>query len=120
MIFHPAKAPHAAKGAVTQKIQCQDNSCRIRPPRVGPAQIPTACAEAKYPMARPRASGPAAETRMTTLLAPRSAPAMPCRTRQAMSHGRLGAKPQRTEKSPNSANPATYMILRPPSSASLA
>ncbi len=38
---------------------------------------------------------------------------MPCRTRNAISHGRLGARPHSAENRPNRAKPRMYISLRP-------
>ena len=54
------------------------------------------------------------------LLAPNIAPLMPCSTRNAISQGRLGARPHSAEARPNSAKPIRYISLRPAISASRA
>jgi len=95
-----------AKGTVTQKIQRQPSVPKSTPPSAGPMLKPTACAADMIPRACPRLAGPAAATRMTTLLAPSKAPLMPCRTRKPMRTGRLVARPHKADQRPNNANPA--------------
>jgi hypothetical protein len=104
-ISQASAAPRTAIGTLTQKIERQPDAASSTPPSVGPRLRPIACAAAMIPSALARRAGPAAATRMTTLLAPAKAPLAPCRTRKAISNGRFGARPHSAEKRPNSAKP---------------
>jgi hypothetical protein len=102
---------------VTQKIHRQPSVPKSTPPSAGPMLKPTAWAADMIPKACPRRAGPAAATRITTLLAPSKAPLMPCSTRKPMRAGRLGARPHNAEHRPNSTKPERYSVLRPAISA---
>ena len=110
----PASAVAAPTGRFTKKIQCQLAYCTSSPPRIRPADAPTAPVNANAPIALPCSAG---ESKSLTIIPRVTADAMaappPCTNLAAISIQGATARPQASEARTNTAIPARNSRLRP-------
>ena len=80
-------------GRLTKKIQRHDRCVTSTPPRTGPSTGPSSIGTPTTLITRPMRCGPAAWARVIIPIGMIIPPAIPCRTRKAMSDSALQAKP---------------------------
>lgn len=110
----------AASGTWTRNTQGQLATATIAPPTIGPkpSPIPSTIPQTLNARLRSRPSRNWCDSTAIwqVSIAP---PLAPCSSRPATSTGTFGANPHRSDVTPNSSVPATYMRLRPKRSASV-
>ena len=105
-------------GRLTKKIQRHDRPLVRTPPRTGPIATATPVVAPKAPKATPRSLPVYVVPRIASEVANIAAPPMPWAARAIARNSMLGARPQSSDPSVNSAVPMTKTRRRPKMSAS--
>ena len=100
-------------GRFIRNIQRQPTASISQPPSKGAPAAPTAPAAAQIPMALPRRAPSNVAARIARLLGISIAAPVPCSTRPASSHGKVGANVHSSDATANSTRPDTSNRRRP-------